>query len=86
MKISEVSHKRELETFEAGKTLVTRDLQDSDRVGARLVHRVGGIRPSRKDPVRELGRSFKRGINRAIKDYLKRSAEPREESGETAES
>ena len=82
MRIAKVSHERKVEAFNAGKALVEKDLAGSERVGARLVHRVGGIRPARKDPVRELGRSLKRGVNRAIKDYLRRSAEPKEESGE----
>ena len=82
VRIAKVSHERKLEAFNAGKALVEKDLAESERVGARLVHRVGGMRPAGKDPVRELGRSFKRGVNQAIKDYLKRSAEPREESSE----
>ena len=85
VKIARVSHERKVEAFEAGKALVTKDLENSERIGARLVHRVGGIRPARKDPVRELGRSFKRGINRAIRDYLRRSAEQLEQGGEAAE-
>ena len=72
VKIAKVSTTRKVEAYEAGKALVSRDLEDDDRVGATLVHQVGGIRAAKKNPIRELGRSFKRGINSAIRDYLKR--------------
>ena len=38
-----------------------------------VFHAWGG--PAKKNPIRELGKAFERGVNRAIRDHLRRSAE-----------